>query len=1202
MSDSQSISRHPLTLGLLTICLAATAFSLDPGSAWASAPTCSSPTAIQARQGTNTRISFYNNCSGWPAPELEITSAPQHGAVTPDLMSSNQAIYVSDNSYTGADSFSYKLRNADGESATVTQSITVNDPSYNTAPTCSSSTTEVQRGAPQYVSIYCLDAEGDAYSLAISSQGSKGTATAKTMGSYSYMEYDANPSTLGADSFQATATDSLGGTSAPVTANVTIIDPLTPQCSPPPPDSLPQIRSGLRKTLWLQCLPSRAGGTTTYSITQQPANGSASLIYGSQSGTAQIVPNAGFSGSDSFKFKAHNSVGDSDEITVSYTVSPSVNSAPMCGLSTGSLGFSGSDRIPVRVSQTRKLNLYCSDEDGDPITYRVHTAPSLGSLDIRQPDGTYAPDNVSYRAGSAQGADLFKLVANDGQVDSLPVPANVDVKASSYNTAPVCQAQSPIPDIERGGTSQLGVSCADRENDPLTYSLVDQPNPSKGSAVLRHQSSGSFTYAWVEYAALSGATASDSYGVVANDGFVNSAKVTQRVNFIAPRPPQCMGEPPKLAVRADRSKQVGASCWGSQAGGTTTYEVTTAPTHGEVSFPMGNAMGAMVYKPAADYEGVDSFRYRATNSAGSSPTMTQEIEISAEQNTGPVCWNSQSKVRAGRTRELDVFCYDADADPLTYSKKQSELPTKGTLGDFTQPDSESSFSPALVSYSADSAASGSDFFGFQVSDGRLSTDGRIDVAVLASSFNTAPTCWSGDISLRVAANSSLELDKRQAPCSDNEGDPLTFTPSTSPQHGTISAEDADGVRTYTPTPGYQGEDVIRIRANDGAADSAGEISLVITITAPTQVEVEAQRTPRGEAVRVQNYTDEKTGEAFVAVPASQVIQFERACMPLKYRTEIDPGAGTISTPRLVLTPTGGTARSFVMTGGSTSSRSEWEAEIDCVATGDTTIEYDITEAGDTVSVVVPLGGLTLIDPQGVVYDRTTYDQAITAGSSESQARSQAAIQGASVELQRRKNGTWRRVVSGDPAISPNVNPEVTAAEGLYQWDVEAGTYRVVVTKSGYVTATSRSVNVPPPVLDLHMPLERAATSPGSPPGELPTPAPATGGSSPSVPDGQGAGSGSSPPPGPTVSPSPTSPPGCSAKSGLARVQCAAKQKLGTQLASCSKKKGSAKARCISAAKRSYATTIATAKCNALPKKKRSACLKKAKRATASQSR
>jgi hypothetical protein len=402
--------------------------------------------------------------------------------------------------------------------------------------------------------------------------------------------------------------------------------------------------------------------------------------------------------------------------------------------------------------------------------------------------------------------------------------------------------------------------------------------------------------------------------------------------------------------------------------------------------------------------------------------------------------------------------------------------------------------------------------------------------------------------------------------------------------------------------------VIRIRANDGAADSADEISLVITITAPTQVEVEAQRTPRGEAVRVQNYTDEKTGEAFVAVPASQVIQFEQGCMPLKYRTEINPGAGTISTPHLVLTPTGGTARRFVMTGGSTSSRSEWEAEIDCAATGDTTIEYDITEAGDTVSVVVPLGGLTLIDPQGVVYDRMTYDQAITAGSSESQARSQAAIQGASVELQRRKNGTWRRVVSGDPAISPNVNPEVTAAEGLYQWDVEAGTYRVVVTKSGYVTATSRSVNVPPPVLDLHMPLERAATSPGSPPGELPTPAPggsspsAPGGSSPSAPGGQDASPGSSPTPVPSVGPSPTSPSGCGAKSGLARVQCAAKQKLGTQLASCSKKKGSAKARCISAAKRSYATTIATAKCKALPKKKRSACLKKAKRATASQGR
>ena len=54
----------------------------------------------------------------------------------------------------------------------------------------------------------------------------------------------------------------------------------------------------------------------------------------------------------------------------------------------------------------------------------------------------------------------------------------------------------------------------------------------------------------------------------------------------------------------------------------------------------------------------------------------------------------------------------------------------------------------------------------------------------------------------------------------------------------------------------------------------------------------------------------------------------------------------------------------------------------------------------------------------------------------------------------------------------NVNPQITEADGRCAWDTVEGTYRVVVSKEGYETATSREVTVPPEVTDLHVPLLR----------------------------------------------------------------------------------------------------------------------------------
>jgi len=120
-----------------------------------------------------------------------------------------------------------------------------------------------------------------------------------------------------------------------------------------------------------------------------------------------------------------------------------------------------------------------------------------------------------------------------------------------------------------------------------------------------------------------------------------------------------------------------------------------------------------------------------------------------------------------------------------------------------------------------------------------------------------------------------------------------------------------------------------------------------------------------------------------------------------------------------------------------------------------------------VLITILIGSVTLVDPSGFITDAQT---------------SQPIIE-ATVTLQRLEGDTWVTVnpyatnPDGSPQWVPQVNPELTDDTGHYAWDVIAGTYRVVVDKSGYTSKTSPQVTVPPPVTDLNLALQPSAVGP-----------------------------------------------------------------------------------------------------------------------------
>lgn len=113
--------------------------------------------------------------------------------------------------------------------------------------------------------------------------------------------------------------------------------------------------------------------------------------------------------------------------------------------------------------------------------------------------------------------------------------------------------------------------------------------------------------------------------------------------------------------------------------------------------------------------------------------------------------------------------------------------------------------------------------------------------------------------------------------------------------------------------------------------------------------------------------------------------------------------------------------------------------------------------------------IKLIDPSGFIYN---------------EAKGTAwKLPGATVTLQYRDPllNTW--VNMNEEAypgqFSPVTNPQVTGADGRYGWDAAAGSYRVVVSRTGFETTTSRVVDIPPPVTDLDVGLTPTDATPPS---------------------------------------------------------------------------------------------------------------------------
>lgn len=289
---------------------------------------------------------------------------------------------------------------------------------------------------------------------------------------------------------------------------------------------------------------------------------------------------------------------------------------------------------------------------------------------------TYTPD------ADFAGTDTFTYVANDGTDDSSP-PSTVEITVDGVNDAPVANPESYATEEEEPLVVDAGDGLLDNdtdvENDSLTAVLVS--NPAHGTLQLNLD--GSFTYTPdTDFAGT------DSFTYKANDGDLDSNTVTVSITVenVNDAP---VAEDDVYAVDEDESLSVDAANGvlandSDEENNNFEAVLVSSTTDGTLSL---NADGSFDYTPDVDFSGVDTFTYKAVETADpavESGVATVTITVN-EINDPPVITQTIDDLaqEGGTTAQIDLDDYFADPEgqPLDFTVEID--PNQGNLLSYT---------------------------------------------------------------------------------------------------------------------------------------------------------------------------------------------------------------------------------------------------------------------------------------------------------------------------------------------------------------------------------------------------------------------------------------------------------------------------------------------------------------------------------------
>jgi hypothetical protein len=479
------------------------------------------------------------------------------------------------------------------------------------------------------------------------------------------------------------------------------------------------------------------------------------------------------------------------------------------------------------------------------------------------PNLTYTP------APNYFGNDSFAFVANDGQTNSAP--ATVAITVAPVNDAPIANSASVT--LPEDTSANIVLTGTDVDGDALTFAVVGGPSHGTLSGTAPN----------LVYTPAANYFGGDSFTFKVNDGQVDSAAATVTLT-VAPVNDAPVATPASVTLAEDTSANIVLSGTDVE-GDTLTFTVATNPAHGILSGTAPN----LIYTPAANYFGGDSFTFTASDGQATSGPATVTITVTPV-NDAPVAAPVSVTLAEDTSTNIVLSGTDVEGDALTFAVTVN--PAHGTL----------SGTPPNVTYTPAANYFGNDSFAFVANDGQADSTAAT-VALTVTPVNDAPVATPVSATLAEDTSANIVLTG-----TDVEGDALTFTVASNPAHGTLSGTAPNLV--YTPAANYFGADSFTFTVSDGPATS-GPATVAITVTpvndAPA-AQAQSVSTPYNTALAITLSGTDIEGSA------------------LSYVVLTQPASGTLSgtAPNLTFTPigfSGATSFTFKVNDGSLDSAS-----------------------------------------------------------------------------------------------------------------------------------------------------------------------------------------------------------------------------------------------------------------------------------------
>lgn len=499
------------------------------------------------------------------------------------------------------------------------------------------------------------------------------------------------------------------------------------------------------------------GDGLTFSVVDAPQ-------HGDLSGTVpdlEYTPDLNYHGEDSFTFRVNDGTVNSVLATISIDVL-SVNDIPTVD----------NQFLTVNEDMVLPVTLSGSDADGDVITYSVIDGPQHGSLDGTAPNLEYTPDP------NFTGADSFTFRSNDGLVNS--VIGTISIAIDPINDAPVADAQSLNTNEDTG--LAITLSGSDVDGDVFTFENISTPAHGTLTGTVPN----------LTYTPDPNFYGSDSFQFRVFDGTLYSGFVTITIQVSA------VNDAPTANVQSlstNEDTPLLITLTGSDIDGDLlNFEVVNFPSSGGISGTPPN----LTYTPNVNFNGADQLTFRTNDGTLNSTLATINITIHAV-NDIPLATPQSLSLNEDSFVNFTLSGTDIDGDELNFSV--TDAPDFGMV---------SGTIPNLT-YTPGANYFGTDSLTFVTNDGTVNSVAA-SIVFNVDSVNDAPVAQDQNRTTTEDTAVSILLTG-----SDVDGDSISFTVLSQPQHGSLSGTEPNLV--YHPDDDYQGPDQFTFRVTDGILNS-----------------------------------------------------------------------------------------------------------------------------------------------------------------------------------------------------------------------------------------------------------------------------------------------------------------------------------------------------------------------------------------------